>query len=43
MVVELGWQVELGFERGLAGGCVGEVHLSLYRGVGGVQMGYDSS
>jgi hypothetical protein len=25
------------FEGGLAWGCVGEVHPSLYRGVGGVQ------
>jgi hypothetical protein len=35
-VVELGWRLEFGFERGLAWGCVGEVHPSLYRGVGGV-------
>jgi hypothetical protein len=38
-VVELGWWLELGFERGLAYGCVGEVHPSLYRGVGGVRKG----
>jgi hypothetical protein len=28
---------ELGFEGGLTWGCVGEVHPSLYRGVGGVR------
>jgi hypothetical protein len=37
MMVELGWRLELSFEGGLAWGCVGEVHPSLYRGVGGVQ------
>jgi hypothetical protein len=34
-VVKLGWRLELDFERG----CVGEVHPSLYRGVGGVRKG----
>jgi hypothetical protein len=34
MVVELGWHLEFGFEGKLAWGCVGEVHPSLYRGVG---------
>jgi hypothetical protein len=38
-VVELGWRLELGFDGGLAWGCVGEVHPSLYRGVGGVRKG----
>jgi hypothetical protein len=33
-VVELGWRIEFVFEVKLAWGCVGEVHLSLYRGVG---------
>jgi hypothetical protein len=36
-VVELGWQLELGFEGGLAWGCMREVHPSLYRGVGRVR------
>jgi hypothetical protein len=36
-VVELGWQLGFDFESKLAWGCMGEVHLSLYRGVGGVQ------
>jgi hypothetical protein len=36
-VVELWWQLELSFEGGLAWGCLGEVHPSLYRGVGGVR------
>jgi hypothetical protein len=32
------WLLELGFEGGgLTWGCMGEVHLSLYRGVGGVR------
>jgi hypothetical protein len=35
-VVELGWRLSFGFEVKLAWGCVGEVQLSLYRGVGGV-------
>jgi hypothetical protein len=26
-MVKLGWRLELGFEGGLAWGCVGEVHL----------------
>jgi hypothetical protein len=36
-VVELGWQLGFDFESKLAWGCMGEVHRSLYRGVGGVQ------
>jgi hypothetical protein len=36
-VVELGWQLGFGFEVKLAWGCMGEVHLSLYRAVGGVR------
>jgi hypothetical protein len=28
---------------GLAWGCMGEVHQSLYRGVGGVRKDYDSN
>jgi hypothetical protein len=36
-VVELGWWLEFNFEGKLAWGCMGEVHPSLYRGVGGVQ------
>jgi hypothetical protein len=36
MMVELGCWLELGFEGGLAWGCVGEVHPDIYRGVGGV-------
>jgi hypothetical protein len=35
-VVELRWRLGFGFEDKLAWGCMGEVHLSLYRGVGGV-------
>jgi hypothetical protein len=35
-VVELGWRLGFGFEDKLALGCMREVHLSLYRGVGGV-------
>jgi hypothetical protein len=42
-VVELGWRLELGFEGGLAWGCVEEVHPSLYSGVGGVWKDDDSS
>jgi hypothetical protein len=38
-VVELRWWLELSFERGLAWGCMGEVHPSLYRGVRGVRKG----
>jgi hypothetical protein len=34
-VVELGWRLGFCFEAKLAWGCMGEVHLSLYRGVGG--------
>jgi hypothetical protein len=37
MVVEHGWRLELGFEGGLAWGCMGEVHPSLYRDVRGVR------
>jgi hypothetical protein len=37
MVVEFGWWLEFSFEGKLAWGCMGEVHPSLYRGVGGVQ------
>jgi hypothetical protein len=33
-VVELGWQVGFGFEAKLMWGDVGEVHPSLYRGIG---------
>jgi hypothetical protein len=40
-MVELRWRLELGFEGGLAWGCVGEVHPGIYRGVGGVQKLYD--
>jgi hypothetical protein len=36
-VVELGWQLGFGFEAKLTWGDVGEVHPSLYRGVGGVR------
>jgi hypothetical protein len=36
-VVGLGWRLGFGFERKLAWGCMGEVHPSLYRGVGGVR------
>jgi hypothetical protein len=36
-MVKLGWRLELSFEGGLAWGCMGEVHPSLYRGVGGVK------
>jgi hypothetical protein len=42
-VVELGWWLGFGFEAKLALGCMGEVHLSLYRGVGGVQKDEDSN
>jgi hypothetical protein len=31
------WQLEFGFEGKLAWGCMGDVHPSLYRGVGGVR------
>jgi hypothetical protein len=37
MVVELGWWLEFGFEVKLSWGGVGEVHQSLYRGMGGVR------
>jgi hypothetical protein len=40
-MVELGWRLGLGFEGGLAWGCMGEVHASLYRGAGGVRKDYD--
>jgi hypothetical protein len=33
-VVELGWQLGFGFEAKLTWGDVGEVHPSLYRGIG---------
>jgi hypothetical protein len=36
-VVELGWRLGFGFEAKLIWGYVGEVHPSLYRGVGGVR------
>jgi hypothetical protein len=36
-VVELGWWIEFGFVEKLAWRGVGEMHLSLYRGVGGVR------
>jgi hypothetical protein len=36
-VVELGWWLVFSFEGKLAWGCMKEVHLSLYRGVGGVR------
>jgi hypothetical protein len=36
-VVELGWRLGFSFESKLAWGCMGEMHPSLYRGVGGVQ------
>jgi hypothetical protein len=35
-VVALVWWLDFGFEGKLPRGCLGEVHLSLYRGVGGV-------
>jgi hypothetical protein len=35
-VMELGWWLGFGFEAKLAWGDMGEVHPSLYRGVGGV-------
>jgi hypothetical protein len=35
-VVEFGWQLGFSFEAKLAWGCLGEVHLSSYRGVSGV-------
>jgi hypothetical protein len=35
-MVELEWQLELGFEGGIGMGMRGEVHPNLYRGVGGV-------
>jgi hypothetical protein len=37
MVVELGWRLGISFEGKLSWVCMGEVHPSLYRGVGGVQ------
>jgi hypothetical protein len=42
-VVELGWQLGFDFEVKLAWGDMGEVHPSLYRGVGGVQKDEDSN
>jgi hypothetical protein len=36
-VVELGWWLWFSFERKLAWGYMGKMHLSLYRGVGGVR------
>jgi hypothetical protein len=36
-VVELGWRLGFGFEAKLVWRDIGEVHPSLYRGVGGVQ------
>jgi hypothetical protein len=36
-VVELGWRLGFSFKVKLAWGGMGEVHLSLYRGVGGVR------
>jgi hypothetical protein len=38
-VVELGWRLGFSFEEKLAWGCMEEVHLSLYSGVGGVRKG----
>jgi hypothetical protein len=35
-VVELGWRLGFSFEGKLSWGCMREVHLSLYSGVGGV-------
>jgi hypothetical protein len=32
-VVELGWRLEISFDRGLAWGCVGEVRTQAYIGV----------
>jgi hypothetical protein len=43
MVVELGWWLGFSFEGKLVWGCVGVVHPSLYRGVGGVWKDYDSN
>jgi hypothetical protein len=37
MMEELGWRLGFGFEVQLAWGCLGEVHPSLYSGVGGVR------
>jgi hypothetical protein len=36
-MVKLKWRLEIGFEGGLSWGCMGELHPSLYRGVGGVR------
>jgi hypothetical protein len=41
--VELGWRLGFGFEVKLAWRCLRKVHPSLYRGVGGVRMDYDSN
>jgi hypothetical protein len=37
MIVELELRLGFGFEGELSLGCMGELHPSLYRGVGGVQ------
>jgi hypothetical protein len=37
MVVKLVWRLWFGFEAKLVWGCMGEVHLNLYRAVGRVQ------
>jgi hypothetical protein len=42
-VVELGRRLGFGFETKLVQGDVGEVHPSLYRGMGGVQKDEDSN
>jgi hypothetical protein len=36
-MVELGWKLGFGFEATLTWGDTGEVHPSLYRGIGGVR------
>jgi hypothetical protein len=37
MVVQIGWQLEFGFEVKLAWRGMGKMYPSLYRGVGGVR------
>jgi hypothetical protein len=38
MVVELGWRLGFSFKAKLTWGCMGEMHPSLYRDVGGFLM-----
>jgi hypothetical protein len=42
-MVELGWRLGFDFEVKLVWGDMGEVHLSLYRGVGGARTDEDSN